>query len=144
MIKINEILEHVNKALKTHYFKDITSYGVAELVVREDSDEKDVTRPTILGSDGEYKFIQRDTNGLNIYHRIVGEIESEEDADGGFGKNQGTGHAHSHRHEQKEGLPNDHAGICIPFHGRRSGRNDCQQDSYWTNRHQGNKFCFLC
>lgn len=86
MIKINDILKLINNEFKKHYFKDITTHGIAELVVREDSEEKEVTRPAIIQDNGDYNFLQIDSNGLNIYHRIVGEVDIDEDADGGFGR----------------------------------------------------------
>ena len=89
MIKINDILGLINDGLKTHYFKDITTYKVAELVTRKDIEDKDYTRPAIYSGDGNYTFIQDDTSGLNIYHRILS-LENEEDLDSGFGRNSLT------------------------------------------------------
>jgi len=87
MIKINDILELVNTGLKTHYFKDIKTFKVAELITREDSEEEEVIRPSIYSGDGDYEFIQDDTSGLIIYHRIDGAVENEEDEEKGFGRN---------------------------------------------------------
>lgn len=90
MIKINEILEVVNTGLKTHYFKDINTFGVTELVTREDAEGTEITRPAIYEGKGNYQFMQSDTNGLIIYHRIVGEVENDEDEEKGFGRNSLT------------------------------------------------------
>jgi hypothetical protein len=86
MIKINDILEIVNDGLKTHYFKDINSYLVAELVTREDIEGNEITTPAIYVGDGNYQFIQDDTQGLIIYHRILS-FDNEEDTELGFGRN---------------------------------------------------------
>ncbi len=87
MIKINDILEVVNTSLKTHYFKDIKTFKVAELVTRTDAEGEDVVRPAIYEGNGNYQFIQDDTNGLIIYHRIDGTVENDEDEEKGFGRN---------------------------------------------------------
>ena len=90
MIKINDILEYVNDGLKTHYFKDITTYGVAELVTRKDNyEDVDIITPAIYDGNGNYNYIQKDTNGLNIYHRILS-FDNEEDLEEGFGRNSLT------------------------------------------------------
>ena len=85
MIKINDILKLVNDGLKTHYYKDIDTKLVAELVVRQDSEGNDETRPAIYTGKDNYSFIQEDTHGLNIYHRILS-FDNEEDLEGGFGR----------------------------------------------------------
>ena len=87
MIKINDILKVVNEGFKTHYFKDINTFEVTELVTRTDSEGEDTTHPAIYKGDGNYQFIQNDTNGLIIYHRIVGVIDNDEDEEKGFGRN---------------------------------------------------------
>jgi len=87
MIKINDILEEVNTAIKTHYFKDITTYKVVDLVKRNDIEGEENINPAIYIGDGEYNFIQDDTKGLIVYHRIDGEVENEEDTEKGFGRN---------------------------------------------------------
>lgn len=89
MIKINDILEYVNEGLKTHYYKDITTHLVAELNVREDLNGNEVTKPAIYEGNGNYNFLQKDTNGLNIYHRILS-LENDEDLENGFGRNSLT------------------------------------------------------
>ena len=47
MIKINDIITEINNSFKTHYFKDITTYKIAELITREDSEGNEITRPAI-------------------------------------------------------------------------------------------------
>ena len=85
MIKINDILPLVNTALKTHYFKDITAYDqITELIGQDDEDA--IKRPAIYEGNGNYKFIQEDTRGLIIYHRLIS-TSVEEDLENGFGRN---------------------------------------------------------
>ena len=86
MIKINDILELINTGLKTHYYKDINTNLVAELIVRQDIEGNEVLRPAFFEGNGNYRFAQDDINGLNIYHRIIGEVDNDEDLDGGFGR----------------------------------------------------------
>jgi hypothetical protein len=83
MIKINDILKLVNDGIKTHYFKDITTYKVAELLNQNGSDKK---FPAIYEGNGNYNFIQADSSGLTVYHRIT-EFDNEEDLKEGFGRN---------------------------------------------------------
>lgn len=94
MIKINDILNaetnSINAGLKAHYFKDITFHGVAELVERENSLGESIERPAIYDGKGDYTFIQDDTKGLIVYHRIVGEVSNDEDLSAGFGRNSLT------------------------------------------------------
>ena len=90
MIKINDILELVNDELKTHYFKDITFYKVAELIGQKEGEEPTIKRPAIQEGHGNYRFIQDDARGLIVYHRIIGEVENDEDMDDGFGRNSLT------------------------------------------------------
>ena len=85
MIKINDIIQLVNDGLSNHYFKDIKFHKLTELVIREEE-----TVPAIYTGNGQYQFIQEDTNGLLIYHRITGEVVSDEDLDSGFGRNSKT------------------------------------------------------
>jgi len=96
MIKIDDILKAVNDGLKLHPFKDIKTYEVCRLIAREDSEGNEVLRPAIYEGAGSYKFIQDDTNGLTIYHRIIS-FENEEDLDSGFGRNSLTTESYSIR-----------------------------------------------
>ena len=86
MIKINDILKVVNEGFKTHYYKDITTYEVAELVTREDIEGNEITVPALYVGDGQYQYLQDDTKGLIIYHRIIN-FANDEDTDLGFGRN---------------------------------------------------------
>lgn len=88
MIKINDIIPLINTSLKTHYFKDVTCYDmVAELIGQEG---EDVTkRPAIYEGNGNYRFIQEDTKGLIIYHRLIS-LTNDEDQEKGFGRNSLT------------------------------------------------------
>lgn len=89
MIKINDILKLVNDGLTNHYYKDIETKLVAELVTRQDSEGNDETRPAIYTGNGNYEFIQNDIHGLNIYHRILS-FDNDEDLEGGFGRSSLT------------------------------------------------------
>ena len=95
MIKINDILEIVNNGFKTHYFKDIKTFGVTELVTRTDIEGEEISTPAIYVGNGNYEFIQDDTNGLNIYHRIDGVVDNDEDQEKGFGRNSMTTETYS-------------------------------------------------
>jgi len=89
MIKINDILESINTGLKTHYFKDITTYGVCDLVVKKDLEDKDVTVPAFYTGDGQYSYVLEDTNGLIIYYRIL-KFTNDEDLESGVGRDSLT------------------------------------------------------
>jgi hypothetical protein len=87
MIEINDILALINTALSGHYFKDITFYKVAEL--KKQNSEDQIERPYVFQGDGNYSFVQDDTKGLIVYHRIL-DYTTEEDNDSGFGRNPMT------------------------------------------------------
>jgi len=87
MIKITDILGLLNEGFKTHYYKDIKTYKVCELVKQS---EESIPRPATYDGRGNYTFIQDDTNGLIIYHRIIDQLENEEDLELGFGRNSQT------------------------------------------------------
>ena len=93
MNRINDILRIINDGLKTHYFKDITTYGVTDLVVNKNVDGEPFA-PAIYDGNGDYNFIQDDTKGLIIYHRIL-EQTNEEDLEDGFGRNSLTTESYS-------------------------------------------------
>jgi len=116
MIKINDILNaetnSVNASLKTHYFKDITTYGVTELVEISEGN----TKPCIYTGDGNYQYVQTDTDGLIIYHRILG-FDNDEDLDLGFGRN---------------GLTTETYSIKSVFYGQQIAiEKDCEDISYY-------------
>jgi len=116
MIKITDILKTVNDGFKTHYFKDITTYKVAELVSREDSEGNNITRPAIYKGNGDYEFIQDDSKGLIIYHRIL-DFSNEEDTEGGFGRNTLTTEEYS---------------VKTVFYGQQIAINeDCEDINYY-------------
>lgn len=88
MIKINDIIQLINTSLKTHYLKDITAYDqITELIGQDDEDA--IKRPAIYDGNGNYRFIQEDTRGLIIYHRLIS-LGNEEDQEKGFGRNSLT------------------------------------------------------
>jgi len=89
MIKINEILELVNSGFKTHYFKDITTYEVCNIITKEDSEGNEIKQPAIYQGRGNYSTILEDSKGLVIYHRIES-FENDEDVEGGFGRDSMT------------------------------------------------------
>lgn len=88
MIKINDIIPLINTSLKSHYFKDITCYDVIAELIGQDG-EGVTKRPAIYEGDGNYKFIQEDTRGLIIYHRLIS-LNNDEDQEKGFGRNSLT------------------------------------------------------
>lgn len=89
MIKINDILKLINEGFKTHYFKDIKTNLIAELVVVTDQEGEEREVPAIYEGSGNYRSLQDDNNGLNIYHRIE-DFKNDEDPDAGFGRNSLT------------------------------------------------------
>lgn len=86
MTQINDILKIINENIKSHYFKDITTFETVELISRNGSDEK---FPAKFEGSGNYEFIQTDTSGLIVYHRIAS-LKNEDDLDSGFGRNSLT------------------------------------------------------
>lgn len=90
MNKIEDILGLLNDGFKTHYYKDITTYKVCVIVEKEDEEGTILKIPSIYRGRGNYDTLQDDTKGLIIYHRIIGEIDNEEDTDNGFGRNSLT------------------------------------------------------
>lgn len=89
MIKITDIIEGINGNLKTHYFKDITTFGICKVIRREDSEGDEVFIPAKFEGDGNYSSVIDDNSGLLIW-AIIKDFENDEDEDEGFGRNSLT------------------------------------------------------
>jgi len=94
MIKIEDILEEVNNGIKTHYFKGITTYCVAELITMGGDGTEERITPAVYEGSGNYDYIINDNEGLIVYHRIL-EFDNEEDLGGGFGRGSLTTETYS-------------------------------------------------
>lgn len=88
--RLQYIISQIDINLKTFYFKDIKFVGLCEQIEKNEK-----TVPTFYRGYGDADFIGfDDTNGMNVYHRLVG-MEQDEDFDRGFGSKSLTNENYS-------------------------------------------------
>ena len=80
MNRLHYIVDEINTALKGHWFKQLTTIGVADQI------EKDGQRiPAVYKGFGDYEPVGfNDALPLQLYHRVLS-VDNEEDPDEGFG-----------------------------------------------------------
>lgn len=83
MNNLKYIVENiVDQSLKSYFFKDVKFSGLCEQVLKDG-----VKKPCRYKGFGDYEEVGfDDSNSLNIYHRIIGQSDSEDET-GGVGNN---------------------------------------------------------